>query len=183
MFSEEALIASVRNGDDTAFAVLIERYMPMLRQETSRVSNNSSDDDDFIQEASLGLLSAAKAYRCEAGASFKTFARICVRRRLLNAVQAFGEQPLPQDDLAVLDDPENDCYDSRFDPNEWLLHKEEETALLDRLKSILSSMEYHVLVLHMASYSYDEIASTLHISSKSVDNALQRIRRKLVGAL
>ncbi len=183
IFDESELLVLVKKGDDAAFAQLIDRFMPMLRQETARVRVNAADDDDYIQEASLGLLSAARAYREDQGASFSTFARVCVRRRLLNALQAVPNVDLPSEDTALFDEIDNDLFAARLDPDEWLLHKEDEAALLDRLRALLSSMEYHVLVLHMASYSYDEIAQALAITPKSVDNAIQRIRRKLMRAL
>ncbi len=180
---EEHLLAQVCDGDDTAFAALFERYMPMLRQETARIRCNLSDNDDLVQEASLGLLSAAKAYRADGSASFATFARVCVRRRLINVVRSLSNTDLPQEDVSLFGEIDKDIAVSKSDPDEWIQHKEEELVLLERLKTLLSDMEYRVLVLHLAGYSYDEIARSLDMSAKAVDNALQRIRRKLKQAL
>ena len=180
---ERELLDAVCRADDVAFAVLLERCMPMIRQETARFRHHLADQDDLAQEAALGLLAAAKAYRVDGGASFVTFARVCVRRRLINVMHAMPHEDDSGLDLDSLDDAVLMSCTTVTDPDTLLVNKEAEYALLEHLKQLLSDIEYRVLVLHLASYSYREMAESLNIPQKAVDNALQRIRRKLKKAL
>lgn len=177
--SVEQLVALFQNGDDRAFALLIDRMMPMIRHETSRIRCNSADTEDLAQEALLGLLTAADKFRAELGVTFAAFARVCVRRRLLNAVQKLTTPELPQENEHLFQELERLADPKQSDPSEQFLSREADTALLERLKAQLSAMEYAVLTLHLSAYSYEEIASVRGISVKSVDNALQRVRKKL----
>lgn len=176
--SNEQLVERFQNGDDRVFSLLIERTLPMVRYETSRVRCNRADSDDLAQEALLGVLSAAQKYHPEKGASFATFSRVCVRNRLLNAAAMLMSPETPHEDDRLYDEMDKEP-DQSTDPGEWLLNKEADTAFLKRLKAALSDLEYRVLMFHLAAYSYEEIAASLGISPKAVDNALQRMRRKL----
>ncbi len=177
---EQHILDRVRANDEKAFVLLLNAQMPMIRQETARFRNVAVDEDDLAQEAALGLLAAAKAFRKNGGASFATFARICVRRRLINTVRTLPMEEIPHE--SPFDVCERDA-DLTMSPDRLIQEKEEETALLSKLKSELSEREYRVLILHISSYSYSDIARILRISPKSVDNALQRIRRKLKSKL
>ncbi len=179
--AEQNILERVRQKDDAAFAALLEHFMPMIRQETSRFRQSGADEDDLAQEAALGLFSAARAYADDRGASFATFARVCVRRRLINAVRAVVSEEIPHESPFTASETEAELFS--LSPDKFLLEREEEAALLERLKTLLSDTEYQVLILHMASYSYNEIAQVLQMTPKAVDNALQRIRRKLKNAL
>ncbi len=139
---------------------------------------NRADADDLAQEALLGLHAAAMHFRADGGASFSTYARVCVRNRLRSAVTALFSPETPHDDARLFDEIERDIT-AVIDPGEWVSNREEDAAYLDRLKLALSSLEYRVLMCHLSAYTYDEIASLLGISPKAVDNALQRVRRKL----
>ena len=179
-YNEQLILERVRAEDDKAFVLLLNAQMPMIRQETARFRNDTVDEDDLAQAAALGLLSAAKAYRENAGASFATFARVCVRRRLINTVRSLPVEEIPHESPFDMCEREMDMSAS---PDQLVQEREEELDLLSRLKSELSVLEYRVLILHISSYSYNEIAQVLRISPKSVDNALQRIRRKLKSTL
>ena len=179
---EEEWISATVMGDGAAFAALLERCMPMLRAETAKVRTDLADEDDLAQEAALGLLAAAKAYRADRGASFSTFAAICVRRRLLNVVRNLSTVETPKDDSSLFSELEKDTCGLSFEPDQWVTAREDEKALLERLKTMLSETEYRVLILHLTAYSYEEIARALDMSEKAVDNALQRAKRKLKTA-
>ncbi len=178
---EQNILERIRQEDEKAFVVLLDACMPMIRQETARFRHSAVDEDDLAQEAALGLLSAAKAYRENGGASFMTFARVCVRRRLINAVRTVPNEEIPHESPFAFGESDADAF--VVSPDQLIQEKEEEFALLDKLKSLLSDTEYRVLILHMSSYSYNEIAQMLQMTSKAVDNAVQRIRRKLKKAL
>ncbi len=182
LFSEDECLAKIGRGDGAAFAVLLEHCMPMLRAETARVRTDLADEDDLVQEAALGLLAAAKAYRPDRGASFMTFASVCVRRRLINVVRSLSTVDTPKEDVSLFNEIEKDAGFCSLEPDQWITAREDEIALLERLKNALSVTEYRVLILHLTAYSYEEIARNLDISEKAVDNALQRAKRKLRSA-
>lgn len=181
--SDEQLVMAFQRDGDRLFAQLIERTLPMVRFEVSRIRCNRADADDLAQEALLGLLSAAKTYRPSGGASFVSYARVCVRRRLLNAVNALSSPELPHEDEHLFRELEKSADPKQNDPSEWFLDREEERLFLERLRKRLSELEYAVLTLHLSSYSYQETARILDVSSKAVDNALRRVRKKLADWL
>ncbi|MBQ3093545.1 MAG: sigma-70 family RNA polymerase sigma factor [Clostridia bacterium] len=171
------MVERFRSGDEQAFALLSERMLPMVRQQVAATQCSGADSDDLMQEGLLALLRAAQAFRPDGGASFATYARLCVKHRLWNAAQRLMSHETPQEDESLFSQMEKDG--AAGDPSELVLGLEEETAFLMRLKHVLSDLEYRVMVLHVAAYSYEEIAAVLSISQKSVDNALCRIRGKL----
>ncbi len=179
----EQLVKGVQSGDDRVFALLVERMTPMIRHEISRIRCNRADTDDLMQEALLGLLTAARRFSVETGVAFAVFARVCVRRRLLNAVQKLTTPEWPQDNDVLLQEMERLSDLTQSDPSEQLMLREENAAFLAWLQKHLSPMEYAVLTLHLSAYSYEEIAALRGISEKSVDNALQRVRKKLTRLL
>lgn len=180
--SNEALVLRFQNGEDRLFTLLVERMAPMLRQEVARIRCNRSDGDDLAQEALLALLAAAKSFCADERASFATYARVCVRNRLLSAVRALSLPELPHEEDKLFDELERKAG-TAFDPGMQLLDQEKDLALIEKLKSLLSTLEYRVLMFHLAAYSYEGIAAALGVSVKAVDNALQRIRRKLAVLL
>ncbi len=183
MISNEELASRFQSGDDRAFVELAQRMMPMLRFESAHIYCNGADNDDLVQEAMLALFSAAQRYRPDGGASFVTFCRTCVKNRLLNAARALQTPESPQEDDQLFnavdreDHLHNSGFEDRYDD------RENDAALLDRLKGHLSSLEYRVMLLHLAAYTYEEIAASLHVTAKSVDNAMQRLRKKLSAVL
>lgn len=179
--SNEQLAERIRQGDDHLFALLVERMTPMLRCEVASLRCNHADGDDMAQEALLALLAAVEKFRPDGGASFLTFARVCVRNRLSTAIRLLRSPETPHDDEVLFDEIDHEA--ATTDPGNWLLDREKDLALIDRLKVTLSDLEYRVLMFHLAAYSYEEIASSIGVSVKSVDNALQRIRRKLAAFL
>jgi len=180
MLTNEQLVEQFQSGEESAFSLIVERFLPMLRHEVSSILCNHADHDDLAQEALLGLLSAVKRFSPDRGAQFATYARVCIRNRLLNAGKSFSSPELPHEDDWLFERLDGD---GALDPNDWLQNKEESVALFKRLKERLSELEYRVLMYHLAAYSYEEIGTELDISAKSVDNALQRVRRKLAQTI
>ena len=178
---EQDLLRRVREHDEVAFVMLLDAYMPIIRQETARMRHVAADEDDLAQEAALGLLSAAKAYRPDGGATFATFARVCIRRRIINVVRSLPYEEIPHQYPMDVCDRDDEAV--VISPDQVVQEKDDKDALLKTLKDVLSSLEYRVLMLHIASYSYKEIAQILHLQPKAVDNAVQRIRRKLKNVL
>lgn len=169
-FEEDELIAAARAGNEAAFARLVSRYAGTLHRLSSRLAS-AAERDDIAQEGLLGLLSAVQTYRGGA-AAFGTYAHACMRNRMVSAVRRARAFPpefgTPSPAAATAETPE-----------QLLERREELRALRACLRRLLSAREYQVLTLYLSSYSYEEIAATLGVGRKAVDNALQRARRKL----
>lgn len=164
-------------GDQEAFAVITARMAPLIHAQVQTFRCVGAEDEDLAQEALLGLLAAVRSYQSERGASFTTYATTCIRRRLISVVRrcaprADYERPL-EDDLELADDT--------GDPALQLQEQETLDRLLSQLRQRLTPMEYQVLRLRLSDISYQEIAARLAVTKKSVDNTVQRIRRKLAG--
>ena len=179
-WDDEALLASIRQGSEDAFAQLANQYSPMIQRLAFRYRNHLVDTEDLIQEGMLGLLSAAHHFQSGAVA-FRAYAFVCVRRRMLSAISRATRQQAQSVADEDISDMEHHAPDreQEADPVHLLLRREEEEQLFGQLQQWLSEREYQVLSLYLDAYSYDEMAKQLGISAKSVDNALQRIRKKL----
>ena len=123
----------------------------------------------------MGLLAAVRTYRPDGGASFTTYATACIRHRLLSVARRYG--PRADREQSLEDSP--DLPDDAADPALHLQEQEELDGLLARLRTRLTDKEYQVMLLRLRDCSYAEIATRLGITPKAVDNAVQRIRRKL----
>lgn len=174
---DRVLLQKIRAGSEQAFAVLAERYAPLLKRLADQWAFSSVDREDLQQEGLLGLLAATQTFREDGGASFSTYAQTCVRHRMISAARRSrwrAEVSLPEDD-----DSAEGLPAGQAGPEQTVLERDEERRLHQRLREKLTPLEYAVLCEHLDGYSYKEIADHLHITCKSADNALQRIRRKL----
>lgn len=175
--SDDQLVSLACTENEEAFASLVSRYSSMLHRLSVQYSGTSPlDAEDLAQEGVLGLLSAVRTYRSGGEASFSTYACTCMRNRILSAVRrAQGTPPLLNnpDESPVADTVSADT------PEALLVRREELESLRAHLRSALTELEYRVLMHYLGAYSYEEIAASLGISRKAVDNALQRLRRKL----
>ena len=133
----------------------------------------------------LGLLSAVGTYRPDGTASFATYASVCVRHRIISAVKRAGSlRNVPPSAMESWDDGDFEGLpNGQADPERMLLEREEAARMRERLKAVLTELEYQVLMLYLSAYSYEEIAARLHVGAKTVDNALQRVRRKLDASI
>lgn len=168
-------ITQAAAGDQEAFALLVHRMMPLIQNQIRRFDGVGLENEDMVQEALIGLLSAARTYREDGGAAFTTYATTCIRNRLLTLARRNG--PRMDREQSLEDSPELTA--ANVDPALLLLDKEEVDSLLALLQARLTAMEYQVFRWQMSGFSYAEIADNLGISVKAVDNAVQRIRRKI----
>lgn len=175
-------------GDRSAEEHLAERYMQMVRACARPLFLAGGDSEDLIQEGMFGLLSAIRQYRTEMGASFHTFAENCIRNRLLSAVRTASRlKHIPLNDgmsfeqLSEESNPRLSATPELFQrtPEDLVLARESKEELYCALSQCLSSLEKRVLALYLDGLSYQDIAARLGKEPKSVDNAVQRIRRKL----
>lgn len=178
-FSDLSLAEKVRGGDNEAFGVLSNRYGGLIRSIAERYSAAGLDRNDFSQEGLLGLLWACKAFDSEKNASFKNFASICINRRFLSLVRKdMSKKTIPKEKLLSIEDLEI-SDENTLNPEILMLQKEQAEDFDKLLKSRLSPLEQKVLRLYLSGMTYSDISKRLSVSLKSVDNALQRIRKKL----
>lgn len=178
-YSDEALCALAANGFRSAEEELVKRYFRQVRVCARPYFLAGGDSEDLIQEAMFGLLKAIREFDPKHDARFKTFAEVCIRNRIRSAVtNAARSKHAPLNDSVPFESP---MLGSGASPEELYIIREEEAERLTRLGERLSSLECEVLKLFLLGLSYQEISEQVGRSIKSVDNAVQRIRRKVAG--
>ena len=190
--SDEELCKLAAAGDCAAEEALVLRYSRLVRVCASPLFLAGGDSEDLIQEGMMGLLLAIREYRPDRNARFRTFAELCVRRRLITAVrQAAGGKHSPLNSGIPLEPSlflgEDVSFGAAFcrqeNPEDVVIHQEDLRKLEAVIRSQLTKLESQVLALYLEGLSYTEIAGEVHRSTKSVDNAVQRIRRKVARQL
>ena len=176
-YSDEALCALVANGCRNAEEELVKRYFRPVRMYARPYFLAGGDSEDLIQEAMFGLLKAIREFDSRCDARFRTFAEVCIRNRIRSAVtNATRSKHAPLNDSIPFESP---MLGIGASPEELYISREEETERLARLGKQLSPLEHKVLQLFLLGLSYQEISKQVGRSMKSVDNAVQRIRRKV----
>ena len=185
---DNKLLELAQNGDREAEEALAERYLRLVRACARPLFLAGGDSEDLIQEGTFGLLSAIRNYDPADGASFRTYAEHCIRMRLLSAIKSASRMKhVPLNDGISLEelseDPGADISTFpeliRYNPEELILAEESREELNAACSRCLSRFEIKVLDLYLEGLSYREIADRLCRDAKSIDNAVQRIRRKL----
>lgn len=189
ILSDQELQACAAAGDPDAEEALAERYVRSVRICARPLFLAGGDSEDLIQEGMLGLLSAIRQYDPSANVPFKTYAELCINRRLYSAVKSAARMKhLPLNNGIPLDSilseesqPQATSYPeaNRRITEEQVLARESEKELHSAFSQYLSGFEAKVLQLYLSGLSYAEMAAQTHKSEKSIDNAVQRIRRKL----
>jgi len=186
--NDEALCAQVASGDRIAEEMLVMRYTRLVRVCARPYFLAGGSGEDLIQEGMMGLLAAVREYRPDRGGSFRTFAETCIKNRLISAIKtATRDKHTPLNDYVSLETPSldvnADCAaflsPGSVDPEALLIHQEAYQEQLERLNARLSRFEAEILDYYLSGLSYDDIAVRVNRSPKSVDNAVQRIRRKV----
>lgn len=180
---DSVLAMMTRGGDDSALHELLARYEPFIRAYSEFVGRPGVEIDDLMQEGRLGLVSAAKYFSVESGASFKTFAYLCIKRQIVSALRrAFSGKNMPMNGYVSLDDDiaknEIPCSDST-NPEDMVILRERISAVKTALAGMFAPEERKVFSLYLYGFSYNAIAREMCIGPKQVDNSLQRIKRKL----
>ena len=197
--SDDELALLAQDGDAEAQRVLIERYRRFARAKGRGYFLVGGDADDIEQEALIGLYKAVRDYRADRTSSFRAFAELCITRQIITAIKAatrFKHQPLnayvaitgaprSDDESSGTGRTVDDLLDERrlSDPCEQVLSDERMADLRSAMSSLLSGLEVDVLRLFVEGKSYQEIGDQLGRHVKSIDNALQRIKRKVDGHL
>lgn len=188
--SDESLITLIKSGDSHAQNFLLEKYSNLVNVKATKFFLVGGENDDIVQEGMIGLYKAIKAFDTDKDNSFKTFANLCIERQLITAIKMSNRQkhiPLNSSfSLNVSAFEENDdtsimeVLDTKTaeDPLDTITKKEYFTSIEDTLDKNLSGFEKDVLDLFVQGDSYIDIATKLKSTAKSVDNAIQRIRKK-----
>ena len=180
--SDEALCTALQNGTSAAGDILAHRYRKLVRCCAHPYFLAGGDSEDLLQEGMFGLIKAMREFRADREASFQTFAEVCIRSRLCSVIRASRagkhsplNESVPLNAFLLDAQPQY----SQLDPEDLLIDREKAAALLNQVRSQLSELEARVLDLYLDGCSCGEIAATVGKSYKSVDNAVQRIRRKI----
>ena len=192
--TDEDLCARALSGDRPAEETLVLRYSRLVRICTRPFFLAGGDSEDLIQEGMLGLLSAIREFRPDRGARFGTFAKLCIRRRIISAVkEAAGGKHTPLNEYISLEPslffadrdypPLGTAYHRQGNPEDVVIHEESLHRLEQAIQDRLTGLEAQVFARYLDGLSYSEIAEEVHRSTKSVDNAVQRIRRKIARYL
>lgn len=188
---DEDLVDRARNNDEVAMELLIRRYKDVIKLKSQLYYMEGSDADDVMQEGMIGLFKAIRSYDREKEASFKTYADLCITRQIFSAIkQATRLKNSPLNNSVSIDSSMGDAEgDSTFaelfsassedEPESALILKEKMRKLEDPELNFFSEMESQVLYEYLQGRDCDEIGKSLNKSAKSIDNALQRIRKKL----
>lgn len=189
--SDEQLVDVVREGDCEALEYLIHKYRNFVRVKARSYFLIGADREDIVQEGMIGLYKAIRDFKGDKLASFKVFAELCITRQIITAIKtATRQKHIPLNSYVSLDKPIYDEDSDRTlldviggsrasDPEELIINQEEFVGLEDKMSEILSDLERKVLMLYLDGRSYQEIAVDLDRHVKSIDNALQRVKRKL----
>lgn len=190
---DEELVLMAQNGDEEAQDYLLDKYKSLVRAKSRAYFLIGADSEDIIQEGMIGLYKAVRDYNEEKNASFRSFAELCVNRQMITAIKAATRQKhQPLNSYVSLNKPvyEEESEQTYMDflqssssallnPEALLIGQENKNFLENQMVKSLSSFETRVLVLYLQGRSYFEIAHVLDKPEKSIDNALQRVKKKL----
>ena len=189
------LVIKARNGDSVAMDALIRRYTGFVRLKASSYFLAGGDSDDLIQEGMIGLYKAVRDFRPDKETSFRSFAELCVTRQIITAIKTatrFKHSPLNTyvsfSHTPAGQESDGDCTlgdalpgPSVNDPSVCVISTEELQSLVGCLGSSLSPLESDALRLYLEGFSYEGMAEELGCDTKTIDNALQRVKRKILA--
>ena len=196
--TDEELIAIIKSGDKQAFDYLINRYKELVNIKVSKYFIIGAEKDDIVQEGLIGLFKAIKSYKPDMKNSFKSFANMCIERQLITAIKTSNRQKhMPLNsylslNMSAYDEDESESDTSLIDvfnptlaedPLDTITKKEYYQDIEDTIDKSLSDFEKKVLNKYINGKSYMQIAEDLDTPVKSIDNAIQRIRKKAIKGL
>lgn len=188
---EDEIVEAARSGSNYAYEYIFDKYRGFVRAKARSYFLVGADREDIIQEGMIGLYKAIRDYRADRLASFRAFAELCVTRQIITAIKtATRQKHIPLNSYVSLNKPMFDEESDRTlldilkssritDPEQLMINTESYQSIENKLTEILSDLEWQVLVHYLDGKSYQEISDLLNRHVKSVDNALQRVKRKL----
>lgn len=189
--SDEELISYAQEGNNDALEYVINKYKNFVRSRARSYFLIGADREDIIQEGMIGLYKAIRDFDAGKQSSFRAFAELCITRQIITAIKtATRQKHIPLNSYVSLNKPVFDEDSDKtlldilgqgkmVDPEEMLINREDYAGMETRIGELLSSLEWEVLSLYLDGKSYQEIAEELDKQIKSIDNALQRVKRKL----
>lgn len=192
---DEEVAVLAKNGDIRAQEFLINKYQNFVKAKAKSYFLIGADKEDIYQEGMIGLYKAIRDFRTDKLSSFKAFAELCVTRQIITAIKtATRQKHIPLNTYVSLNKPIYDEESDRTlmdvlseakvaDPEELVISREELNHIQAEIGEVLSSLEMEVLMSYLDGKSYQEIACDLDRHAKSIDNALQRVKRKLEKCL
>lgn len=191
--ADREIVTRAQRGDDQAFEFLLYKYRNLVKTKVKSYFLIGAEKDDLLQVGMIGLWQAVVDFRSDKAISFPAFAKVCIQRHIITAIKtATRQKQQPLNTSLSLESPSEDpsadwnlsdilTSDDSLDPEEVVLRGEDTRVLHDTLQQVLSDFEWRVLSGYQLGKSYREIACELHCKTKSVDNALARIKRKVAG--
>jgi RNA polymerase sporulation-specific sigma factor len=188
---DEDIVKRVHEGDLQALEYMINKYKNFVRAKAKSYFLIGADREDIIQEGMIGLYKAIRDYKGDKFSTFRAFAELCITRQMITAVKtATRQKHIPLNSYVSLDKPIYDDESDRTlldviggsrvsDPEQLLINQEKYDDIELKMSEILSDLEQKVLMLYLDGRSYQEISADLKRHVKSIDNALQRVKRKL----
>jgi RNA polymerase sporulation-specific sigma factor len=188
---DEDIVGLARDGSGIASEYLINKYKNFVRAKARSYFLIGADREDIIQEGMIGLYKAIRDFRSDKLSSFRAFAELCITRQIITAIKtATRQKHIPLNSYVSLNKPIYDEDSDRTlldvisgakvsDPEELIISREEFGDIETKMGEILSDLEWRVLMAYLDGKSYQEIANDLGRHVKSIDNALQRVKRKL----
>lgn len=191
VMADEDVVEFAKDGECVALDYLINKYKNFVRAKARSYFLIGADREDIIQEGMIGLYKAIRDFRPDKLSSFRAFAELCITRQIITAIKtATRQKHIPLNSYVSLNKPIYDEDSDRTlldvisgtkitDPEELIISREEFDDIEEKMGEILSSLEWKVLMSYLEGKSYQEIAVDLKRHVKSIDNALQRVKRKL----
>lgn len=188
---DEELVLSAREGNTAVLEYVINKYKNFVRAKARSYFLIGADREDIVQEGMIGLYKAIRDFRNDKLSSFRAFAELCITRQIITAIKtATRQKHIPLNSYVSLNKPIYDEESDRTlldiltaskitDPEELIISREELVSIESKIGEILSDLELEVLMSYLQGKSYQEIAVDLDRHVKSIDNALQRVKRKL----
>ncbi len=188
---DEQVVEGARDGDVQALEYLIHKYKNFVRAKARSYFLIGADREDIVQEGMIGLYKAIRDFRSEKLSSFRAFAELCITRQIITAIKtATRQKHIPLNSYVSLNKPIYDEDSDRTlldvlsgskisDPEELIISQEDFSIIEAKIGELLSELEWEVLSSYLQGKSYQEIAVDLERHVKSIDNALQRVKRKL----
>lgn len=193
--TDEEVVACAKNGDELAIEYLINKYKNFVRVKAKSYFLVGADREDIIQEGMIGLYKAIRDFRADKLSSFRAFAELCITRQIITAIKtATRQKHIPLNSYISLNKPIYDDDSDRTmldilsgakitDPEEVFISHELSDDIREKIQENLSELESLVLMSYLEGKSYQEMAKELCRHVKSIDNALQRVKRKIEKSL
>jgi RNA polymerase sporulation-specific sigma factor len=189
--SDEDIVTEAKDGNTIALEFLINKYKNFVKAKARSYFLIGADREDIIQEGMIGLYKAIRDFKGDKLSTFRAFAELCITRQIITAIKtATRQKHIPLNSYVSLNKPIYDEDSDRTlldilsgtkitDPEELIINREEYNDIEFKMGEILSDLEWKVLTLYLEGKSYQEISVDLRRHVKSIDNALQRVKRKL----